>query len=571
MTTAAEKLNIKVFLGDSLTPEDFSFSQLSSSTNTGSIIPPTTNDLWFSSTQPIPTHIDESERIKFFTEQGKYNQYMGSVKKVEPDKIRETFNNNIMTVLFYLFPTYYKSTPNIHNSYDDRVPHNGVEKINAPILQKYKKVSDGDVVYYKGNTVLQLTWKNDVFNVPEFQTLFSAIYKFYVWSKTQGMQKTNTDLQKFVKNTATSSVGKELEKNIGKLSDPKQPHLSRNDDSTPTDKNSVRGILDILKTKYDSLKTNYESRNEQEKKEKTTPETEKVASKKEYDDKQQTVVTDITEQISKLKLYDEHERDSSRRTPLADMVNSIIGQFKDLIVNRSIYNVFEKNEYIFSTGSSNDVVILSKEQQDIYKYLTENYPEYAKMAEAVKNFREVVKKTANPELDTLCNNFFNNNESRNLLYFILHIQKNFLSSTQGNIVLEESFKDITNEIGEYSNSAELYYVGGINQKSNGNWLIYIGLDAIRGKVNQKKVKECLFGNERLGNLFVDLTATAQKALVKNYFYDVIADGSPDVSTGGPQGGPQGNPQGGPQGGGTRKHKRRRKKRITKTRRTRRKK
>lgn len=553
--TTAEKLNIKVFLGDSLTPEDFSFSQLSSSTNTGSIIPPTTNDLWFSSTQPIPTHIDESERINFFTEQGKYNQYMGSVKKVEPDKIRETFNNNIMTVLFYLFPTYYKSTPNIHNSYDDRVPHNGVEKINAPILQKYKKVSDGDVVYYKGNTVLQLTWKNDVFNVPEFQTLFSAIYKFYVWSKTQGMQKTNTALERIVEIKAKSSVGQELVNKIKELGNKTTDdrRYSSTKEATENQKKEVKGIFEKLKTSYEELQKNYTSRNEQEKKEKT-PETEKVASEQEYDKQQQTVVTEITAQISKLKLYDEHERDSSRRTSLADTVNGIIGQFKDLIVNRSIYKVFEKNEYIFSTGSSNDVVILSKDQQDIYKYLTENYPEYAKMAEAVKNFREVVKKTANSDLDTLCNNFFNNN-NRNLLYFILHIQKNFLYSTQGNIVLESSFENITNEIGEYSNSAELYYVGGINQKSNGNWLIYIGLDAIRGKVNQKKVKECLFGNERLGNLFVDLTATAQKALVKNYFYDVIADGSPDVSTGGPQ------------GGGTRKQiKRRRKKRVTKTRR-----
>ena len=157
-----EKINIKVFLGDSQTPEDFSFSQLS--TKSGSLLPVISNDIYFSSVQNIPFNLTETEeeRIKVLTNESFFSQNIkASPRETKVDEIRKTFNNNIITVLFFLFPTFYNYIPNIHNSFDDKVQHSGVDNIIAPVLKKNKKVStpaDG-IVYYKGNTVLQLTWK----------------------------------------------------------------------------------------------------------------------------------------------------------------------------------------------------------------------------------------------------------------------------------------------------------------------------------------------------------------------------------------------------------------------------
>ena len=566
-----EKLNIKVFLGDSLTPEDFSFSLLS--TKTGSIFPTGSNDLFFSSLQNISfqTVETETERVRVLTNQSVFSQNIkSSTRATKPEDIRTTFNNNIITVLFFLFPAFLYSTPNIHNSFDDKVPHSGVAKINAPVLKKNRKVAtpEDGIVYYKGNTVVQLTWKNDVFNVPEFQQLFSEIYKFYVWSKNEGIQKLRAGLLKIVENLADTrnGIATALENNEKNLNSQKNSKPDNYSSSLSMSEQTITEIWETMKKLRDyhtELFTNYKDRLTElinEKKEKKSTEI-TGASKKIYDEKQEKIVMKISEQINVLKYFDTtYNQNTSRITPVGSIVKGTIENFSSLIANRSVYDVLEKNEYIFKTDDP-----LPKNQLVLYDNLAK-YPEYTKMVDAVAKFRGIVVKTLNPELDRLCNDFFNNT-NRDLLYFILHIQKNFLYSTRGKTVLENSFSDINEQIAEQGrNSANLYYVGGITQRSNNTLLIYIGLDVIRGKVttiNQDKLKKCLFGNERLGNLFTELIETVNRATVKNYFYDVMADGSIVVS--GNVGQPSQQP---PQneirkGGKTRKHNKRPKRRRIK--------
>ena len=564
-----EKLNIKVFLGDNPTPEDFSFSQLS--TKTGSILPTTSNDLFFSSDKVIPfqTFETEEERIRVLTNSSVFSSNIkNSIKVPKQEEIR-TFNNNIITVLFFLFPTFYNSTPNIHNSFDDKVPHNGVAKIDAPVLKKNKKMAnltDG-IVYYKENTVVQLTWKNDVFNVPEFQQLFSAIYGFYVWSKTEGTQKINADLQKIVENLVDprNGIAQALERENTAILDDKSNPFSSSSSRYETKSNipvgeieRVKEAFTKLKTNYDTLKGQYDTRKKElatESKEKNPVEKTKE-SKQKYDIVLKTTVQTITEQIAILKYFDE-TYSQSQTTPAVSIVKRTIERFSNLITNRTLNDALDKNDYIFEPD--NGQTSLPKNQQVVYANLAK-YTEYKKMAEAVANFRSFVFKTSNPDLDILCNDFFNNS-NRNLLYFIMHIQKNFLYSTRGKPVLETSFENIAEEIAEQGrNSFNLYYVGGITQRSDKKKiLIYVGIDAIKGKVttiNQDKLQKCLFGNERLGNLFTELTETTNRAIVKNYFYDVLQDGSFSISETEPV-----QPQQVQQGGRkTRKHFKRQKRR-----------
>lgn len=532
-----EKLNIKLFVGDSQNPEDFSFSQLS--TKTGGIFPVASNDLFFSSVQNIPFYTDSTheERIRILTNSSVFFQNIKASPRVtKPDDIRNTINNNIMTVLFSLFPSFYNSTPNIHNSFDDKIPHSGVAKINAPVLKKNRKVSTikDNIVYYKGNTVVQITWKNDVFNIPEFQQLFSSIYSFYVWSKTEGMQKIKSGLQKIVENLIDpkNGISNTLEKNIKGLPDAAGSSSSRTITSTPISKETIDEILKIineLKNNYDSLKKNFDNRKNELNDEKNakTPIAKTEETKKIYEENQQVIVDKIIERINELKYYDNtYNQNSSYTSPVGSIIKGTIENFNSLLANRSLYDVFEKNEYVFKTDDP-----LPKIQQVLFDNLS-RYPKYTEMTEAINKFRSIVIKTSNPDLDRLCNDFFNNT-NRNLLYFILHIHKNFLYSTRGKTVLENSFKNIQDDIAEQGrNSSNLYYVGGITQRANNTLLIYVGMDLIRGKVteiNEEKLKKCLFGNERLGNLFTELTEVSNRAVIKNYFYDVIPTELPSLS------------------------------------------
>ena len=347
-----EKLNIKVFLGDNPTPEDFSFSQLS--TKTGSILPTTSNDLFFSSDKVIPfqTFETEEERIRVLTNSSVFSSNIkNSIKVPKQEEIR-TFNNNIITVLFFLFPTFYNSTPNIHNSFDDKVPHNGVAKIDAPVLKKNKKMAnltDG-IVYYKENTVVQLTWKNDVFNVPEFQQLFSAIYGFYVWSKTEGTQKINADLQKIVENLVDprNVIAQALERENTAILDDKSNPFSSSSSRYETKSNipvgeieRVKEAFTKLKTNYDTLKGQYDTRKKElatESKEKNPVEKTKE-SKQKYDIVLKTTVQTITEQIAILKYFDE-TYSQSQTTPAVSIVKRTIERFSNLITNRTLNDAF---------------------------------------------------------------------------------------------------------------------------------------------------------------------------------------------------------------------------------------
>jgi len=549
-----EKLNIKVFLGDSQTPEDFSLNELS--TNTSSSFPTTSNDIFFSSNKTIPFQfIDSQNRTRFLTNNPLFYQTLKPYPVVtEENELRTTFNNNIITILYFLFPAFYNSIPNIHNSFDDKVPHSDIPKINAPVLNRNKTVAttENGLVYYKGNTVVQLTWKNDVFNVPEFQQLFSDIYAFYVWSKTQGKQVVNSGLNKIVENLMDPRNG--ILNNLEKASKRTVTDIS-------TDEKEILDNIIKIKGKYNELKGLYDNRKKIAK-DKTTPVDKAEQERKNYEEQQEKIIMEISENIVPLKNFNDTYNQnvinysgsrSSTTSVFGSIVKNIIESFKSLITNRSVLDLIERNEYIFKTNDP-----LPKFQQELYDYLNK-YPEYTRMGESVEKFRKSVFKTSNPELDRLCNDFFNNT-NRNLLYFILYIQKNFLYSTRGKPVLEDSFKNVIDEIAEQgSNSSKLYYVGGITQNGNKNLLIYIGLDVIRGKVttiNQEKVKKCLYSNEKLGNIFMELMETNNRATVKNYFYDVIADGSLQISEtrGLPQ--PQPQPQqqnGSKQGGKTRKH------------------
>jgi len=549
-----EKLNIKVFLGDSQTPEDFSLNELS--TNTSSSFPTTSNDIFFSSNKTIPFQfIDSQNRTRFLTNNPLFYQTLKPYPVVtEENELRTTFNNNIITILYFLFPAFYNSIPNIHNSFDDKVPHSDIPKINAPVLNRNKTVAttENGLVYYKGNTVVQLTWKNDVFNVPEFQQLFSDIYAFYVWSKTQGKQVVNSGLNKIVENLMDPRNG--ILNNLEKASKRTVTDIS-------TDEKEILDNIIKIKGKYNELKGLYDNRKKIAK-DKTTPVDKAEQERKNYEEQQEKIIMEISENIVPLKNFNDTYNQnvinysgsrSSTTSVFGSIVKNIIESFKSLITNRSVLDLIERNEYIFKTNDP-----LPKFQQELYDYLNK-YPEYTRMGESVEKFRKSVFKTSNPELDRLCNDFFNNT-NRNLLYFILYIQKNFLYSTRGKPVLEDSFKNVIDEIAEQGgNSSKLYYVGGITQNGNKNLLIYIGLDVIRGKVttiNQEKVKKCLYSNEKLGNIFMELMETNNRATVKNYFYDVIADGSLQISEtrGLPQ--PQPQPQqqnGSKQGGKTRKH------------------
>lgn len=564
-----EKLNVKVFLGDSLASEDFSFSLLSSNKGESkkTIL---TNELLFSSIQNIPFQSieTENERREVLTNGTFFAQNIKASPKVsKPEDIRTVFNNNIITTLFFLFPTYYGSVPNIHNSYDDKIPHSGIAKINAPVLKKNRVVSTpaNGIVYYKGDTVIQLTWRNDVFNVPEFQQLFSAIYGFYVWSKTEGIKKIKAGFQKITENLLDSKNGIEkfLEKSFNDLPKTAEIGSKSSDKGTTSSVVSIDTVEDItkifkkLKDSFLELKLNFNARGQELIKEKTDelPVNVIELNKSNYEKKQDVVLSEMSQNVKELIYYSNTYFQNSSH-PAGSIVKSAIENFSSLISNRSINDALENNEYIFKTDEP-----LPKNQQTLYDNL-EKYPEYAKMTKAVADFRAFVLRTSNPDLDRLCGDFFGNN-NRNLLYFILYCQKNFLGSTKGKVELEKSFENIQTNISEQGiNSSKLYYVGGIVQRSNKNWLIYVGLDVIRGKVseiNQDKIKKCVFGNEKLGNLFTELIQTTNRASVKNYFYDVIDTGPKILEQSPPK------PK---QGGKTRKrrHNRRKKRVFKKTRR-----
>lgn len=522
MTT--EKLNIKVFLGDNPTPEDFSFSQLS--TKSGSILPTTTNDILFSSIQSIPFQNvkTETERIQLLTNPTVFTQYIKSSPRVSNDDIRTNINNNIMTVLFFLFPAFYNSTPNIHNSYDDRITHNEIPKINAPVLKNNKVSTPADgIVYYKGNTVVQLTWKNDIFNVPEFQQLFNDIYNFYVWSKTTGIPIINEELQRIVKDLINKdSFGNNIREKLKSLQKMKTSPTSKTNVSQDNI-NDITSLFEDLIKNYNELKKKYDNREEEIQKEKIEkiPVEKKETNRKKFEKEKDPPLNNMIFTIKKIINYKNVYFQNDPHHPASNIIKETIDYNESLIENRSIYNVFDKNEYIFKS-----YVSLLPNQQNLFEKLSKG-EEYMKMANSINKFRSSVIKTSNLELDTLCNDFFKN-KNQNLLYFILYYQKNLLLSTKENPILENTFEEIAEKIAEQgSNSSSLYYVGPIRQNNN-NLLIYIGLDLIRGKINslnEKEVKKCLFSNERLGNLFTDLRDTKRKITVTNYIYDVFNDGS----------------------------------------------
>lgn len=510
-----EKLKIKVFVGDNPNAEDFAFSNLelelpkTKTKKVESFLPPSSNSLFFSSVKEIPyKNIAPEEQIQFLTDTTVFTPNMSQVV-VNPKIIpRVVFNHNILTVLYFLFPYYFNTSTNIHNSFDDKIPHGGIEKINAPILKNSSKVGNtkNGLVHYKGNTVVSLVWKNDVHNIPEFKELFDAIYEYFKWSKLFGLKTMNETLLQIVNNlVADKSV-------LGYLTKAKANLETLQQTNDPGKKQKDENLADIIKILNNIIKS-YKN---------LQTDTGSATNEKE--------INEIVQEIDSLRIYDEMINSGvggadkygyANRPSLqyGNIVKDVIEKFKNITSNRSTYNVLNNNEFFFKS----QFMTMNRKQQDVYDKLS-GIAAFTKMVSAIDTFRNTVLQTFNPDLDGLCKNFFNNTD-RNLLYFVLAIRRKKHGFMGKSNPLEKFFEEISVEIKKQEDHIpKLSYVGGITRKEDKHIVIYVGLDVIKGRVTEKneaQLKKCKFKNENLGGLFLELTDAINPKIVRNYTYDVI--------------------------------------------------
>jgi len=118
--------------------------------------------------------MDYMSIIQFFFDKDVFIKQLQNIRENENQNEHETnliIRENIMTMLYLLFPTGFPSQENIHNSYDiltmNESNHilSGISKIFKPVDYSYLKINGS--IY----TTSRVVWLNDLFNEPNFTNL----------------------------------------------------------------------------------------------------------------------------------------------------------------------------------------------------------------------------------------------------------------------------------------------------------------------------------------------------------------------------------------------------------------
>ena len=420
--------------------------------------------------------------------------------KINDTDKKNNIKNNIMLMLYLIFPTNYPTYNNIMNSYD--TIFSGIMKMTSSSLssiipfllsislgikstkQKYSYIKTPS----KGIcTVIQVIWLNDLYNHPEYKKIISEYIKFQEWKIIESYKKEKELKSEYTKFQKKYSTGlQKLNESLKKISNP-----------TKRFEQTYYGYADKNYLKeYEFIKE-------------TIPQ---ILNFGNIEDTINNLIKfKFSFNILKVKLGKELQdirKDFNEE--------QIIGDINKLEMINEIVNVYlNKKELKVENDKSKEdyqykMTDYDKESENLKNRIKNEWKDYNKYTEFIKLIQTFIRP--------------NNESSNNSLQDLI---ENFIKGEDE----DREFEKILSKSNTNSSKIET----GITIKSNDpiKNVIYVRMDVIAGEINDKNKNSinCIFNGEYLGNELMRLTKPSKKTfeLEKDrFFFDLNSKSSKDV-------------------------------------------
>lgn len=411
------------------------------------------------------------------------------------DKVLEY---NTIVMLKLLFPTYYPSSQNVSNSYNEYILGSGADLSYKTVFSLFSKITTNSInmsyvkVDGKPYTITKTTLLNDLLNHPVYTNVIKQYFGYSLWAKKQE-KLIETDL----KNT-TDKFMVRLNTETGK-----------------------QGDLSLFKYIEPFTKMIHE------------PDTTvRIVSEGEYQKRWfQSTLPSFIQMISSL-----YPEDKSKELKI-DTIYETLNNIKDLYARFDSYNVMTKKPLYFKERVDNvikevkkiidmktikDIYIiprninvnLDEENEDIVKLLNSKYKPYIDFVEVIRSIIKPTRESTNPLLQECINNYSKNRTGKIELYGetidvmkfndILEKvhQKYMYSIGRKNVVYSGAFIS-DDEVKKYMN------VGvnkiNIDEKDKPHYEIYVSMNLIENEYTPETIQsiKCAYDGFLLGKELED--------------------------------------------------------------------